>query len=261
MIAVQERVRISTAVSAAIVITVAVVGACILTALTLSESYSEHAGTALSSIPSAYFRLAASERKPSFSPSDAEFLRENVEGIDRVALARLISGASFIIGFDPLTGELVDPTVSLESVESSYFPIRNLQLAAGRFFDSADGDARVVVIGASVAEQPGLRLGDLFHYREVVGAFEVVGVLQPVEEVTEGRHWPDAAVNDVVFMPFQHIPVYSTKSDPYETTRQEHLEQQQNSLELWASVKEGYNASDVAVTAQQAMSMPCVQSR
>ena len=179
----QERVRISTAVSAAIVITVAVVGACILTALTLSESYSEHAGTALSSIPSAYFRLAASERKPSFSPSDAEFLRENVEGIDRVALARLISGANFIIGFDPLTGELVDPTVSLKSVESSYFPIRNLQLAAGRFFDSADGDARVVVIGASVAEQLGLRLGDLFHYREVVGAFEVVGVLQPVEEV------------------------------------------------------------------------------
>lgn len=232
-------------VSWAIIITVAMVGCCILTVLLVQSNYQQSAESILVEAPDVFFLHAWSTP---FQLEDVTLLKETVGGVRDACLVRPWTGQ----GPGHYRDELLAPRREFQSVQPEYFRVRGLLLEQGRSFDRMDDGKKVAVIGKAIADFYGLSPGSIFRDLMLAEQYKVVGVLKEVanepgieEELrSEVADW---SVNTKVFLPFN--PVFKIRN-AHPTEMERHPIRQERNVQLWASVKEGWNLTDVAEAAR-----------
>lgn len=97
---------------------------------------------------------------------------------------------------------LDQPPICYVSVQATYFLVRGLVLADGRFLHSGE-TTNVAVVGSALADAMGWHVGDEIKSGDIAESYKIVGILAPAEASVDFSNRPDQqGVDDSVFVPF-----------------------------------------------------------
>lgn len=135
------------------------------------------------------------------------FDNKDVDKIKRVENASIV--APFFVKFLEIKGERDNEYVEVAASTSDVFPIMNLELDQGEFFDKADADRglKVIVIGPKIAEKLFGSINNSIGRNVDLGgqSFRVIGVPKP----KGGGGLGAPSIDDHVYIPLKSASVWN----------------------------------------------------